>query len=105
MKVVERKFRGSLICRVLGYPISYGVVKMLLAEGPMTLGQIVPRTGRSKPTLCIMLTKLRLTNIVRYERRGRSTTYWIKYPSQVKRILNACDLLVGRMSRGLDRDF
>ncbi len=36
MRIVEKKFRGSIICRVLGYPISYGIVKLLLEKGRMS---------------------------------------------------------------------
>lgn len=41
MKIQERKYRGSLICRTVAYPISYAIVKMLSDNGPMKLEQIV----------------------------------------------------------------
>lgn len=105
MKVVEKRFRGSVICRVLGYPISYGIVKLLLENGRMDLGNIAKHVKRSKQAVCAQLTKLRLTNLIRYETKGKTTTYWIKYPKKIKRLLDTCESLVGRISRRLDKDF
>ena len=41
MKIVEKKYRGSVICRVLGYPVSYAIVKMLLNRKKMSFTDIV----------------------------------------------------------------
>ncbi len=105
MRIVEKKFRGSLICRVLCYPISYGIVKLLLERGKMSLEEISKEIQRTKAAACFQLTKLRLANLIRYERIGKKTLYWVKYPDEVEEILNACDLLVSRISRRLDKDF
>lgn len=67
MQIAEKRFRGSVICRILSYPISYAIVKMLLEKGEMDLDSIAARVKRTKPTVCCHLTKLRLANIVRYE--------------------------------------
>ncbi len=50
------------------------------------------------------MTKLRLANLVRYEKKGRSTIYWIKYPEEVSKFLSACEHLVERISIRLDKD-
>ncbi len=105
MRIVEKKFRGSVICRVLGYPISYGIVKLLLNRGRMSLDEIAQEVKRSKAAVCFQLTKLRLANIIRYERIGKKTLYWVKYPEEVKRIFQSCDSLVARISRRLEKDF
>ncbi len=105
MKIVEKRFRGSIICRVLGYPISYGIVKLLFKNGKMELGEISKHVGRSKQAVCSQLTKLRLVNIVRYEKKGNATAYWIKYPKETKQLLEACEVMVERMSRRLDTDY
>jgi len=105
MKVVERRFRGSIICRVLGYPITYGIVKLLLEKGKMDLESIAKYVKRSKAAVCFQLTKLRLANVIRYERKGKKTTYWVKYPNEIKNLFDACESLVGRISRRLDKDF
>ncbi len=105
MRVVERRFRGSVVCRVLGYPVSYGIVKLLLGKGAMSLRDIAAAANRSQSTTCTHLTKLRLANIVRYEKKGARTFYWIKYRYEVETILRACESLVRRASQRLGRDF
>lgn len=105
MKIVEKKFRGSVICRVLAYPISYAIVKMLFESGKMGLTDIVKKVKRSKPTVCYHLTKLRMVNIVRYEKEGKETYYWIKYTKYVKTIMDACEAMVQRATQRIKKDF
>jgi predicted transcriptional regulator len=105
VRIVEKRFRGSLICRVLGYPISYGIVKFLLEKGKLDLDTIAKYVKRSKQATCSQLTKLRLANLVRYETEGTRTCYWIKYPKEIAKLLDTCESLVGRISRRLDKDF
>jgi predicted transcriptional regulator len=105
MQVIEKKFRGSMICRVLGYPISYGIVQLLLKKGKLELDTIAAHVKRSKQATCSQLTKLRLANIVRYDKKGLCTVYWIKYPKEVRQLLEDCERLAGRMSQRLDKDF
>ena len=104
MRIVEKRFRGSQICRVLGYPISYGIVSILLENRKMNLKEIAKNVERSKPAVCFQLTKLRMANIVRYEKRGKETIYWIKYPKEVKELLDVCESLVKRTSERLTKD-
>lgn len=103
MEFIEKRFRGSIICRVLGYPISYGILKLLLEKEKLDLNTITKCVRRSKQALCSHMTKLRLTNLVRYEKKGRFTTYWIKYPEEVRKFLNACEQLVKRISSRLNQ--
>ena len=105
MKIIEKRFRGSIICRVLGYPISYGIVKLLFKNGKMDLKKIAKSAKRSEATVCYHLTKLRLAHLVRYEKEGRNTIYWIKYPKQTKELLDICEALAERISQRLDKDF
>jgi DNA-binding transcriptional ArsR family regulator len=105
MKIVEKRYRGSAICRALAYPISYAIVKMLLENGKMALTNIVKRVKRTKPTVCFHLAKLRMINIVRYEKEGKETFYWIKYPTYVNTIMDACEALVKRTTKRIDKDF
>ncbi len=104
MQIVEKRFRGSVVCRVLGYPISYGITKLLLEKKALDLETIASYVERSKQATCSQLTKLRLANIVRYEKSGKSTIYWIKYPKEVERIFAACETFVRRSSRRLNKD-
>ncbi|MEW6685481.1 MAG: winged helix-turn-helix domain-containing protein [Candidatus Edwardsbacteria bacterium] len=104
MKIIEKRFRGSLVCRVLGYPISYGITKLLLERGRTDLNTIAGEVKRSKSAVCFHLTKLRLANIIRYERTGKITYYWIKYPKEIKKLFDSCESLVKRISRRLEKD-
>ena len=105
MKILERKYRGSVICRTIGYPITYAIVKLLLEKGPMELGELTEKVQRAKNTVCSHLTKLRLANIVRYEKKRTRTVYWIKYSSEVRQLIDACERLVKRTARRINRDF
>jgi DNA-binding transcriptional ArsR family regulator len=105
MKLVEKGFRGSVVCRALAYPISYGIVRMLFKNGRMGLTDIVKRVKRSKPAVCYHLTKLRMVNIVRYDKEGKETFYWIKYPKYVRTIMDACEALVERATKRVEIDF
>jgi predicted transcriptional regulator len=104
MQVIEKRFRGSMICRVLSYPISYGIVKLLLEKGRMELDTIAAYVKRSRQATCSQLTKLRLANIIRYDRKGHHTIYWIKYPKEIKQLLDDCKRLVARISQRLDKE-
>jgi len=105
MKIIEKKYRGSLICRVLGYPITYGIVRMLLENGQMELEEIVEKTARSKGTVCNHLVKLKLANLVRYDKKGHKTIYWLKYPEKIRDFLRVCEKLVERTTRRIKQDF
>ncbi len=104
MKIIEKRFRGSQICRVLSYPISYSIVRLLLDKGPMSLEKIAKIVQRAKPTVCNHLIKLRLANIVRYEKHWHETIYWIKYPKETKDFLKTCERLVERTTLRLRKD-
>ncbi len=105
MKIVEKRFRGSQMCKVLSYPISYAIVRLLLDKGPLDLPTIVKEVNRKKSTVCGHLAKLRLANIVRYDKQWRRTIYFIKYPEEIKELLMVCEKVVDRISRRLKKDY
>ncbi|MGB9722064.1 MAG: ArsR/SmtB family transcription factor [bacterium] len=105
MKIVEKRFRGSQICRVLSYPIAYAIVRLLLDKGPLDLNTIVRAVNRKKSTVCGHLSKLRLANIVRYDKQWRKTVYFVKYPEEINDFMKACEKVVERTSRRLKKDF
>ncbi len=104
MKILERKFRGSVICKALSYPITYAIAKELLEKGPMELDGLVKIVGRAKNTVCTHLGKLRMVNIVRFEKKQRKTIYWIKYPDEVRDFMEVCERLVRRTVAKIERD-
>lgn len=105
MKIIEKKFRGSQLCRVLSYPITYAIVRLLLEKGPCDLDSIVKEVQRKKSTVCCHLAKLRLANIVRFEKEWRRTVYFIKYPVEISAFVNVCEKTVERITRRLKKDF
>jgi len=105
MRIIEKKYRGSIICRILGYPIRYAIVKMLLERGPLELDDIVKEVKRAKNTVCEHLSKLKLVNIVRYEKEHGRTIYFVKYPEELTILLDSCEKLVKRATKGLETDY
>jgi len=76
-----------------------------LENKKLDLNTIAKYVERSRQATCSQLTKLRLANVIRYEKKGKITTYWIKYPREVKKLLDACESLVGRITKRIDKDF
>ncbi len=105
MKILEKRYRGSLICRVMGYPITYAIAKLLLEQGPLDLKNITAQVGRAKNTVCGHLSKLKLAHLIRYEKKGGKTIYWIKYQDELREFMNICEKLVKRISRRIEHDY
>ncbi len=105
MKILEKKLRGSVLCRTLGYPITYAIAKLLLEKGPLELDEIVDRVKMSKSTVCGYLEKLKLVNVIRFEKTRISTLYWIKYPKEFKNFLDTCEELVKRTTQKIESDY
>ncbi len=71
----------------------------------MELDDIVAEVKRAKNTVCEHLTKLKLINIVRFEKEHGRTLYFIKYPKELNTFLDACEAIVKRTTRGLETDY
>ncbi len=104
MKIMEKKYRGSMVCRVMGYPITYAIVRLLSENGPMPLEEIVKKVNRTKGTVCNHLVKLKLSNLVRYDKEGHKTIYWLKYPAETKEFIKACEKFVARTTQRIKKD-
>jgi predicted transcriptional regulator len=104
MKIVEKKFRGSQLCKVMSYPITYVIVRLLLEKGPMDLDTLVKQVEKGKSTVCMHLGKLRMANIVRFDKQWRKTVYFVKYPEEINNFMKACDKVVERITRRLKKD-
>lgn len=105
MKILEKKYRGSLICRIFDYPIAYAITKLLLENGPMELDEIVKKVKISKPGVSAHLKKLKIAHIVRYEKRWPKTIYCIKYQKEVKNLLDAAEKLATRITKRITLDY
>lgn len=105
MKITEKRYRDSQICRVFSYPICYAIARLLLEHGPMGLDDVVKEVRRSKSTVCHHLVKLRFANIVRFDKVRYDTKYWIKYPDELRIFFQSCDRFVDRITSRLKKDF
>lgn len=93
------------MCRTLGYPITYAITKLLLEQGPMELDEITRQVRRAKSTVCGHLAKLRMANLVRFEKAGLKTCYWIKYERETREYLRSCERLGKRTTQKIDQDY
>ncbi len=76
-KMPETEYRASRVCRVLGNPTAYQIVKLLLGKRA-TPTEIALNMGVSETLTSATLRILRNVDIVRYETRGKEKIYWVK---------------------------
>jgi DNA-binding transcriptional ArsR family regulator len=84
----ETDYRASRVCRVLGNPTAYQIVKSLIGK-KKTPGEIADELRISIPLVSTTLRILRNVDVVRYETKGKEKVYWIKDDL----ILEICDML------------
>ncbi|KPL13832.1 hypothetical protein AMJ74_04515 [candidate division WOR_3 bacterium SM1_77] len=94
-KVPELYYRSSRICRVLGNPTAYQILRTLTG-GAKTPSAIADELRLSLPTISIALRHLRQIDLVRYENLRAGKAYFIKDNTTVS-ILNQLELLVKRL--------
>jgi DNA-binding transcriptional ArsR family regulator len=85
----EADYRQSRLCRLLGNPIAFTVVRLLAEGKEMNTSQIAKAAGRSVSRVSNILGALRLAEVVRYQTEGTRARYRLKHPREVKRILDA----------------
>jgi DNA-binding transcriptional ArsR family regulator len=109
-KIVREKpmkeivYRESRIARVLGEPAKYAITNLLLRHGPLNGMEIAKRVRRSRSTVSHHLNALRSLDIVRYEVRNDGVYYWIKYPKELRVIINSLKAFVKRTKQRLASD-
>lgn len=91
----EKWYRASRICRALANPKAYAVLKLLSQEKMLTPSQLARRLHRHPNTISSILRHLRNLDLVRYQRRGRESVYWVK-EKQLFRVLASLERLVER---------
>jgi DNA-binding transcriptional ArsR family regulator len=94
-KVPELHYRSSRICRVLGNPTAYEVIKTL-ARGKKKPSEIAAEFGLSLPTICVVLRSLRQLDLVRYEPQRDGKLYFIK-DENILAVINQLETLVKRI--------
>ena len=98
----ESQYRESRVCRALGNPVVYAVLRLLHDRGPMSPTQIAVVVNRRLQTVSGHLAMLRAVDLVRYERRGGVTRYWLKHERETERLLAVLGDLVREASRMRD---
>ena len=95
----ESRYRESRVCRVLGNPVVFEIVQLLHNRGSLSPTEIAESVGRRLQTISGYLATLRAVDLVRYERRGGVTRYWLKHEPGTGRLLASLDDLVIKASR------
>ncbi len=95
----ESRYRESRLCRVLGNPVVYNIVQLLDEQGAMSPSVIAGAVGRRLQTVSGHLAMLRAADLVRYERQGGNTRYWLKHGPETKRVLGDLAALVRESGR------
>ena len=94
-KVPELHYRSSRICRVLGNPTAYQILRILI-KNRKTPSVLADDLKLSLPTVSIALRHLREIDLVRYENLREGKVYSIK-DSAVGTILDELETLVKRL--------
>lgn len=82
----ETEYRASRVCRILGNPTAYQVIKSLF-KCEKTPSQLAHEIGVSVATISDVLRNLRNIDVVRYEVKTNERVYWIKKPVVVEILL------------------
>jgi DNA-binding transcriptional ArsR family regulator len=96
-KVPECLYRGSRICRVLGNPTAYEILKVL-GRGKCRPTELADTLGLSRPTISVCLRTLRNLDLIRYDNLRQGKFYYIKEPS-ILDILERIEALVNRIQK------
>lgn len=94
-KVPELYYRCSRICRVLGNPTAYQILKILMRNRKST-SAIADELRLSLPTISIALRHLREIDLVRYDNMREGKIYFIKDKTVVS-ILDQLEVLTKRL--------
>lgn len=94
----ERAYRQSRLCRVLGNPLAYTIVNLLVENKNITPSQIGRGVGRSVSRVSHVLAALRMMEVVRYETNGKQASYRLKHPRQIRQVLAALEQFIDSAS-------
>lgn len=82
----ERYVRIAETMRVLGHPARLVIVRELIARGPLSVSELWWSLDMPQSTTSQHLSKLKLTGIVSYERKGTEVYYKVEDERFIKLI-------------------
>jgi len=88
----ETHYRSSRICRVLGNPTAYKIIK-LLEKRALTPSEIAVKLNLAVTTISQTLRILRKIDLVRYETYNREKLYFLKH-RKISKILKELEAFV-----------
>jgi DNA-binding transcriptional regulator GbsR (MarR family) len=91
----ETQYRASRVCRVLGNPTAYQIIKAL-SSSKKKPREIAAELGLSLTLVSQTLRVMRNVDIVRYKTEGKEKIYWIK-DNSMYRICKSLERFVIRM--------
>ncbi len=94
-KMPETQYRGSRLCRILGNPTAYQILRHLMKKSASPT-ELVKEIGLSLQTICDTLRNLRNVDMVRYETVGKNKIYFLK-DTYLKRVIANIETFVTRM--------
>ncbi|UCD19039.1 MAG: winged helix-turn-helix transcriptional regulator [candidate division WOR-3 bacterium] len=94
-RVPEIHYRSSRICRVLGNPTAYQIVKLLI-QNCHTPSAIAVKLKLSITTVSTILRHLRQIDLVRYENLREGKVYFVK-DNKIVSVLDQIEALVKRL--------
>ena len=96
-KMPERHYRGSRICRAIGNPTAYTILR-LLGRGKRQPTELKDIIKVSLPTICVCLRTLRNLDLIRYDNLRQGKLYYIKDPA-ILDILDRIEALVLKIQK------
>ena len=100
----EDSYRQSRLCRLLGNPVAFAVVELLLENKELNPSDIARAVGRSVQRVSTVLGALRLAEVVRYDTDGKRNRYRLKHPTEVRSVLASLSRFVKVASVVASRD-
>ncbi len=94
-KMPETQYRASRVCRILGNPTAYQIIKSL-SHGRKTPSVLAAEIGVSIPTVSDTLRNLRNIDVVRYETKLNERVYRLKDETVVE-ILDRLETFVKKI--------
>ena len=96
-KMPETQYRASRVCRILGNPTAYQIIKSL-SRGEKTPSLLAAEIDVSVPTVSDTLRNLRNIDVVRYEAKLNERIYWLK-DATVLEIMDKLEAFVKHIRR------